>query len=167
MVRVRRGAAWELSGLGSTSNFTNKLAIKCLTVNDKSWCFRGAKSLCYLTQPHGSWRSPCVATRSLSSHCPSQGPPGGKRASLGPSPFLLNSDLSRPILKTPHYMDPPVWAALSCTSSPRKAASNSPAMSYSVRSEGRHMHCGHTLALWSKIWSCHRKKIHNISLSFK
>lgn len=162
MVGVRRGAARELSGLGSTWNFTNKLAIKCLIVNDKSRCFRGAKALCYLTQPCGRWTSPCAASRSLSGHCLSRGPPGGKRASLGPSPFLLNSsDLSCLILKTPHYVDPPVWASLSCTSSPKGPQPPCDELQCQV--------LGKTCALWSSLSSaeqnlvtCHMEKKNNL-----
>lgn len=129
MVRVMRGTAWELSGLCSTQNFINKLEINNSTVNYKISCFRGAKSLCYLTQPHEIWTSfpvqPAGTCLAITHHRDHQ----GARVSLGPSPFLLNfSNLSCLILKTLYYVYPPVWMALSCTSSP-KGATASPTVS--------------------------------------
>lgn len=100
-------------------NFTNKLAIVWQQARKDG--VLGEQKPC-LTYPRESWMSPCAASGSLCGHCPSQGPPGGKRASLGPSPSLLHSSsLSHLILKAPHYMDHPVWAAASCTGSSKRA----------------------------------------------
>lgn len=85
-----------------------KLAMKCLTVNDQS-CFGGAKAslklFCFksFTQTQGSFVWPLPIT-------------GGKRAFLGPYPFVLSS-FNPPCLiaKTPPCVDP---ALLSGTTAP-------------------------------------------------